>query len=237
MEQQREHHNYYNYYTEIEDHFVRRRGKNLLVSPLDWSLIATWKETGIPLRIVLRGIDRAFDGFEARARKGRLVNSLFYCHQAVMEAFEEYRESRVGSDSQASAPPVDQRPLLEFFQRKLVEIEEARPCFQNPPWLAEEFEGCLARLRELDQSAREMPESRLESLERDLSVMDQRLLAAVEKVVEPGRVEEWKKQGKAALRIYKRRVDKETYEKIFANFLRRKLREAYRLPQFTLFQL
>jgi hypothetical protein len=42
--------NYFNYYTEIEEHFCRRRGTLLTVSTLDWALMTTWKEAGIPLQ-------------------------------------------------------------------------------------------------------------------------------------------------------------------------------------------
>jgi hypothetical protein len=61
--------NYYNYFTEIEEHFVRRRGKHLMVSPMDWSLIAVWRDSGVPLHVALRGIDLAMDTFQEIARE------------------------------------------------------------------------------------------------------------------------------------------------------------------------
>src|SRR6266536_1694176 len=61
--------NYFNYFTEVEDAFVRRRAKHLFLSPMDWALIESWKELGIPLHIVLRGIEKAFDSWEAKPRK------------------------------------------------------------------------------------------------------------------------------------------------------------------------
>ena len=77
--------NYYNYFTEIEEHFVRRRGKHLLISPMDWALIASWRDAGVPLQVALRGIDIAMDAFYAKQRRGTSkVNSLCYCHDAVM---------------------------------------------------------------------------------------------------------------------------------------------------------
>jgi hypothetical protein len=71
--------NYYNYFTEIEDEFVRRRGSHVLVSPLDWSLIEAWRQLEIPLAIVLRGINASFDTFDRLPKRGRKVNSLLYC--------------------------------------------------------------------------------------------------------------------------------------------------------------
>src|ERR1043166_4201184 len=90
--------NYFNYFTEIEDAFVRRRGKHLLVSPLDWSLMESWKAAGVPLHVVLRGIERAFDSYEARPRN-RSVKSLFYCQEEVEAQFAEWLESRRGASA------------------------------------------------------------------------------------------------------------------------------------------
>jgi hypothetical protein len=88
--------NYFNYFTEIEEAFIRRRGRHLLVSPLDWSLMESWKAAGVPLHVVLRGIERAFDSYEARPRH-RSVKSLFYCQEEVEAQFAEWLQSRHGA--------------------------------------------------------------------------------------------------------------------------------------------
>src|SRR6476619_2631585 len=89
--------NYFNYFTEIEEHFQRRRGSILLLSTLDWALIDTWREAGVPLAAVLRGIDVAFDKYEARKTRARMrkVNGLAWCAQAVMEAVEIMQDAAV----------------------------------------------------------------------------------------------------------------------------------------------
>ena len=91
--------NYFNYFTEIEERFQQRRGSLLLLSTLDWALIETWREAGIPLEAALRGIDAAFDKYEARQKRGRMrrINGLAWCAQAVMEAAEELREAAAGT--------------------------------------------------------------------------------------------------------------------------------------------
>src|SRR5262245_23050548 len=89
--------NYFNYFTEIEEEFVKRRGSHMLVSPLDWTLIEMWKQRGIPLHVVLRGINSSFDGYDQRPSRGRKVNSLFFCQQEVEALFQEYIDSRVGA--------------------------------------------------------------------------------------------------------------------------------------------
>ena len=94
--------NYFNYFTEVEDEFVRRRGKHLLVSPIDWALVESWKDAGIPLAVVIRGISRAFDAFDARPAKSRKVNSILYCEQAVEETYAEYQLAMVGAAPEES---------------------------------------------------------------------------------------------------------------------------------------
>ena len=86
--------NYFNYFT--EEHFQRRRGGPLIVSPLDWELIKIWKDAGIPLEAALRGIDGAFERYEKRPSK-RKVNSLAYCAQDVLAAAEGMKEAAVGA--------------------------------------------------------------------------------------------------------------------------------------------
>jgi hypothetical protein len=94
--------NYFNYFTEVEEEFVRRRGKPLIISPLDWALVESWKNSGIPLHVVLRAINRAFDARESRSTVIK-VNTIFYCEQAVEESFAEHRLSQLGGGSLSSS--------------------------------------------------------------------------------------------------------------------------------------
>ena len=94
--------NYFNFYTEVEEEFVRRRGTHLLISPIDWALVETWKNAGVPLHVVLRGINKAFDSRDARPRRTRKVNSVLYCQQAVEETFADWSLSQIGASSAGS---------------------------------------------------------------------------------------------------------------------------------------
>ena len=89
--------NYYNYFTEIEETFIRRRGKNLLLSPLDWALIEAWQEREVPLHIILRGIERVFDTIDKQPTRKRSVKSLFYCKEEIEAQYAEWLESQVGA--------------------------------------------------------------------------------------------------------------------------------------------
>ena len=118
--------NYFNYFTEIEDHFQRRRGTLTLLSPLDWALMEIWKDAGIPLEAVLRGIDAAFDKWERRPKRTRKVNGLAYCAQEVLAAAEEMKEAAVGADPPPKAAPgLESSTVADFLRQNAAELEGA----------------------------------------------------------------------------------------------------------------
>src|SRR6476620_4333641 len=92
--------NYFNYFTEIENEFVRQRGTHMLISPLEWNLIETWKQRGIPLQVVLRGIGSTFESRRASPQRARRINSLLYCQQEVESVYAEHRAARVGASEE-----------------------------------------------------------------------------------------------------------------------------------------
>ncbi len=127
--------NYFNYFTEIEDIFIRRRGKHLLLSPVDWALIESWKEMGVPLHVALSGIERAFDSFNAKPRR-RTVKSLLYCQEEVEAQFAEWQESQVGAAAKKNGESVIEKTFdethLPFPRAAIVEhLARAAPRFNR----------------------------------------------------------------------------------------------------------
>ncbi len=119
--------NYFNYFTEIEEHFQRRRGGILLLSTLDWALIETWKDAGIPQEAVLRGIDAAFERYDKRPSRSRKVNSLAYCAQEVLAAAEEMKEAAVGAPRESKTKAgFDSAEIVHFLRRNATELESAK---------------------------------------------------------------------------------------------------------------
>src|SRR6185369_10851772 len=102
--------NYFNYFTEIEERWQQCRGTVTLLSPLDWALIESFQESGIPLEVVLRGMEAAFAKQAKRPSKVQKVNSLSYCSQAILSEFERFQESSVGKHTSVeSASTQDQK--------------------------------------------------------------------------------------------------------------------------------
>lgn len=243
--------NYFNYFTEVEQEFVRRRGKHLLVSPLDWALIETWQQRGVPLRIALRGINQAFDIYDQKPRKfGQWVNNLFYCQQAVEKAYQQYLESNVGGravtenghEAPAAAAPeeiggfstANLKLALHEWQETLtrLSISNAEEVF-----LAEAFDRAARRLEEIHDDLGKPSDDFLGQLDSDLNLIEGFLLAAIQQHTSEERLAELRVQGEKELKNYRKNMEKEIYEQTLDNWVARKLRDEYHVPRLGLFYL
>jgi hypothetical protein len=242
--------NYYNYFTEIEEHFVKRRGKHLLVSPMDWGLIAAWRDAGVPLHVAIRGIDIAMDGFFTRQRRGSSkVNRLCYCHDSVMTEYASHLESRIGESSedhpaesagaenaagQNQGPDVAQ--VLEYISARIDEIKTLaeKQCSGDAP---EGIRRAVVRLEELIQDLQSCSRFDSEALERDFTTIDKLLVAELGACIPPELSDEWEKEAKKELKVYKKRLPKETYARIHDNFMRDKIHHRFGIGELSLFRL
>src|ERR1700744_2575111 len=121
--------NYFNYYTEIEEYFWKKRGAHLLVSPLDWAIMETWQKAGVPLEAVLKGIDSAFESYgRSRRGGGKPLKSLAYCTDAVLDAAVEIQEAAARATPKTkknSAQPFSRDELRAYFVRNIRQISGA----------------------------------------------------------------------------------------------------------------
>lgn len=248
--------NYFNYFTEIEEEFVRRRGSHMLVSPMDWALIETWRQRGVPLRIALRGISQSFDVWDQKPRRGRKVNSLFYCQQAVEEAFEQYCEAHIGANGHSdnhhddtatngnghATEPRDASPFsIENIRYALHEHCEtfSRLCieYEDSPLLAEEFDRAARRLREIVAELGTASNLSLEQIDKDLSFIEERLLDGLAEHLGGEELDKLHEEGNRQLKEYRNKMESQVYEQTLGNWIARRLRERYRVPRLSLFYL
>ncbi len=224
--------NYFNYFTEVEEHFVRKRGKNLLVSPLDWCLIELWRDSGIPLHIVLRGIERSFESVQKRQK--RAPNTLFYCHQAILEAFEEYNQAMLGTSPQAgeaeaaslsSGDPSQLEAVLNYLQ----ELENFLKA--NSGGVFERSSGRVAALKSELLSAQSAD---FRVLDRDLAQIGVMLAEALKEEMGSEKVKELGGEVRQEMKIYRKRLSKEMYQRLEKTYLDRKILALHGLPEFSL---
>ena len=228
--------NYFNYFTEIEDRFQQRRGALLLLSTLDWALIEIWREAGVPLEAVLRGIDAAFDKYEARQKRGRMrrINGLAWCAQAVMVAAEELREASAGT-----APSTTDRESGFELERVAAHLEAAAAVLDAATVAPEACSATAARLRELAGASQGIEGQKLdlESLERTLTVLEEKLFAALTAAAPEELLVSLKAHAARELAPYRSRMGAVQLRQVERQFVQKQLLVHYNLPRLSLFYM
>ena len=224
--------NYFNYYTEIEDTFIRRRGKNLFLSPLDWALIEVWQDRGIPLHIVIRSIESVFDVFDKQPPGTRTIKSLFYCREEIEVQYKEWQTSQTGKSRESRV--------------------ESRESEFSPDRAAAHINTSIAALKEISKEGLQedliRAVSRLEELSAnmgdDFETIDA-TLGDIEKLLDRAMLTNWEtthlkaleKEVAGQLRGYKAEMEAEAYKNTFDLMLLKRLREETRIPRLGLFYL
>jgi hypothetical protein len=228
------------YYRAIEEAFVRRRGASMLLSPRDWALIGGWRQDGIPLKIVLQGIDNVFDAFERRSPGSRRINSLSYCRQEVLSLHElslYLQAAAAGRAGTGADPSLRDRAILRHLGRLGRSVREAMaPASDSRSDL---LVGTLALIAsELKRLRREVKEGLFDPdrWELELRRLDDVLIDAARSTLpeeERAREESLMDDSLAA---EKKRMTPEAYESTRRALIARRLRARCRLPRLTLFQ-
>jgi hypothetical protein len=234
--------NYFNYFTEIEDAFVRRRGKHLFLSPMDWALMETWKQQGIPLHIVLRGVEKSFDSFEARPRK-RTVKTLLYCQEEIEAQYAEWVEARVGSASNSednNEPDSDKTPfsfaaISEHLQRNRTSLAELVRSRNKEDDLSEALTRAATLLVDIESDFTSSATLDTRKLEDSLTGLERMLNDAMLAVVSVTALDELNKEVKDKLKPYRAQMEPAAYKQTFDNLLLKRLREQFAVPRLSLF--
>ena len=234
--------NYFHYFSEIEERFSRRRGSLLMLSTLDWALIETWREAGVPLEAVLRGIDDAFDKYDAKAARAksrmRKVNGLAWCAQAVMQAAEEMVEAATGTApvkaAEAHSSGFETERVARFLDETAKAVEAA--AVEQAPAEVVRVET-LRRLRELAAAMRANAPMPLDELDRTLTVLEERLFAALFSAAAEHEIVALREQADRELAPYRARMSAVQIKQVQTQFLQKRLLELKRLPRLSLFYM
>ena len=237
--------NYFNYFTEIEEQFLRRRGGGLLLTTLDWALIETWKDAGIPLEAALRGIDAAFDRYDQRPSKTKKVNSLAYCSQEVLAAAEAMKEAAVGTavdqPSSAKSPAgqgFEPEMIAAFLRRNADLLERAKLPHSAGISVHTVAAESAVTLRKLAQETEnKKASSRLEDLERHLTVLEEKLFAALLAATPDEEIVSVRAQADRELAPYRRKMAAAQIEQLQKQYVHKRLLEKYNLPRLSLFYM
>jgi hypothetical protein len=217
--------NYFNYFTEVEEHFQQaRRTALFLLSPLDWALVETWKNAGVPLEAVLRGIDSAFDKWRQKKTRTQAVNSLAYCAQAVMKEAEAMTKALPAGDNSAPAenpfPPEAVRAHLEKAHAIIVPLPGYEQIAASVARLLSALEEHLGNLQELDQR---------------LTAIEEKMAAIARTRLSDDDLFEMRRELDLQLRPYRGKMSADQLMRLEKSFLDRKVYEKASLPRLSLF--
>src|SRR5947209_478745 len=227
--------NYFNYFTEVEEHYCRRRGTHLQVSTLDWALIETWKDAGLPLEAVLRGIDATFDRYEHRPQKTKKINSLAFCSQEVLAAAEEMKEAAVGANraEPAASAGLEAEEIAQFFRQNAEKLHGLR-AGESVQLVGEE---CAATLTDLASTLGGAVPMRLGDLERRLTVLEEKLLAALTISASENELFELRAEADREIAPYRSKMPGAQIQQLQKQFIHKRLFEKAKIPRLSLFYL
>lgn len=254
--------NYFGYFSEIEETFVRRRGKNLLLSPLDWALIEAWKERGVPLHVVLRALENVFEAADKRsAPQKRSIKSLLYCRDEVESLYAAWLESQVGIENEKIAKQQINSEGQTAAEKKVIADAEPASAEKDWPFTRESVLRHLQNIKVHLQNAHEnlngawenvaqkilkrletaanvfQTDFNAEQLEVVLSELDREIDELLPFAFPTDKLAAIKNETSAQIGGFRRQMSQSAFEQTFHTLLLKNLREQAALPRMSLFYL
>lgn len=232
--------NYFNYFTEIEEYFWKKRGAHLLVSPLDWAIMETWQKAGVPLEAVLKGIDSAFESYgRSRRGAGKPLKSLAYCTDAVLDATTELQEAAAGGTPRTKKPaaePFSRDELRAYLERNAQQIaaaaEKRHAAHSELANRLSEFAQSLTAILALLDRPGPLD---LEDLERRLTILDEKLQAALTQYATEDQMLRIRREVDSQLTQYRRKMKAEQIALVERQYIQKRLLEEFGLPRLSLY--
>jgi hypothetical protein len=235
--------NYFNYFTEIEEHFWKKRGAHLLVSPLDWAVMETWQKAGVSLDAALKGIDRAFESYQrSRRGAGKPLKSLAYCTDAVLDAAEESQEAAAGAHAKfnghggAKTEPFPRDELKHYVERNAGLLRKAAERYAGIQAAIASFLTGVADSLGSVLTLLEAPGAvDLEDLERRLTILDEKVHAALLTHAREELMLKIRREVDSQLAVYRRKMKAEQLALVEKQYLQKRLLDEYQLPRLSLY--
>jgi hypothetical protein len=232
--------NYFNYFTEIEEHFWRKRGAHLLVSPLDWAIMESWQKAGVPLEAALQGIDRAFESYQrSRRGAGKPLKSLAYCTDAVLETALERQEAAAGAQTApkpGAKEPFSRDELLAYFRRNVDQLQQAvTRCESTETLLATLFKHIAQSITSASTILETPGALPLEDLERQLTILDDKIYAALLTHAHENLLLKIRREVDSQLSSYRRKMKADQLALVERQYSQKRLLDEFHLPRLSLY--
>ena len=228
--------NYFNYFTEIEERYLKRRGSGLLLSTIDWALIETWKDSGIPLDAVLRGIDETFDKYERRPSRTKKINSLAYCAQEVLGAAQDMQEAAVGAtrEKNDAVPGMGVTEIVSYLLANAERLRAVESSTQVKIMAGE----CATSLTELaDAVTSGSVPVKLEDLERRMTILEEKLMAVLTVAAAEDLLLRLRSEADREIAPYRSKMPASQIDQLLKQFVHKRLLEQAKMPRLSLFYM
>ncbi len=221
---------------------MRQRGTPSLLSALDWALIESWKEAGIPLDAVCAGVQRTFEKFARRPQRFRKINGLGYCTQEVLRAADQANQDRVESGAhragaRESVPPFAEDALLHLLEQGTRALESASATARaaGQQLLADDFTQAAEDLRSIAAQGQILDD--LQRFERSLTAIEDKLTASMTRGSSTDLLTQLREEVERGMAPFRRKMSAAQIESLERQFLKKRLFEHYALPRLSLFYL
>jgi hypothetical protein len=212
--------NYFNYFTEIEEYFQTKREVFTRLSSLDWVLVESWKDQGIPLDCVFKGIDRAFSKPNAK----RKIGSLAYCIKPLAEVCDELKDLRV---EKPVVPDVGAEEVKEFLAKTAGSVAD----------LCRSFPEFASRFGSIHRTIRNLNGTNLRETEQTLNALEEKLVELLKIACDEMLLIELKRELDTELNPFRSKMTVEQLAMLEQQMWRRKLMERFNIPRLSLFYL
>ncbi len=235
--------NYFNYFTEIEEYFWKKRGAHLLVSPLDWAIMEAWQKAGVPLEAALKGIDKAFESYQrSRRGAGKPLKNLAYCTDAVLEAAEEQQEAAAGSTPKGGRAKANEAfsrdELKKYFAKNVAQLKgAAQNSSTREPLIAHRLSEIGEMLEAIFPLLDTPGAPDLEDLERRLTILDEKIYAVLTSHAKEELLLKIRREMDGQLAVYRRKMKAEQLAMVEKQYVQKRLLEEFELPRLSLFYL
>jgi hypothetical protein len=209
------------YFQAIEEFFVSRRGDPLFLSNADWLLIRSWREAGLPLRVVLRGIADAMDSHEASWSRLRKVGSLRYCGPEVEAAAARWRKALAGGH--------DETQLASVLRRLAAALAESATLGAQARAVADRLADELVERAETDTAG--------QALEAWLRAGEAELLGAIAADTPAAEARALEDEVDRDLAAYRERLPPKVLEQVREESIARRRLEEHGLARMSLWAL
>jgi len=227
-------------FIKIEEYFSNKRGSPTLLSPVDWQLIDQWRKIGIPIKIIFQGIDRSFEKFKKSKKKQAKINSISYCNQEILNAWEEYKELTVGKNPEATRKISSERLWRQKVENKLVNLAKKldqssiKAEKEGKKDLGQLLRETAAKVKHLSQKLK-CQEIDIQNCHRQIEILDNKISTALLTSALNQEIKKAKAIAEEELKEYRKRMDHNIYNQVVDNFIRQFLQHKYGIPRINIF--